>query len=254
MWLSSCKTWRVVKMAREIGQFDIPDRQLLATKAQTRVDMRTDIGEAKIVHTIFGRAKVRIILDRDKKRRAWLLATLAVTVLVTAAWQGWIAFQQTQNVAPPISETVRVSAPVFQPEEMPATLPSERDKQKTPTQIVFDSMSTRREPAPQPPLDLKTTKQMTVKPVTAQPLITSKPEAASLATNNNSSNNQADIQPPPAPIQPVAAIDATLPATQPEPNMPSAVAPPVEPLIKEDTPNPLPASGNQPSGTINAQP
>lgn len=76
-------------MGHEISQYDIPDRQLLATKAQSRAGMGEDIGEAKIIHTIFGRAKVRVIREQDKKRRAWLLATLVVMALAAAAWEGW---------------------------------------------------------------------------------------------------------------------------------------------------------------------
>ena len=77
-------------MRHEISQFDISDRQLLATNAQPRVVRLMDIGEAKITRTIFGRTRVRVTRERDKKRRTWLLAALAVMALAAAAWQGWI--------------------------------------------------------------------------------------------------------------------------------------------------------------------
>src|SRR5450756_2656023 len=89
-------------MGHEISQFDIPDRQLLATNAQPRVDRLMDIGEAKITRTIFGRTKVRVIRERDKKRRAWLLTALAVMAIAAIAWQGWIALQQMQSAPPPL--------------------------------------------------------------------------------------------------------------------------------------------------------
>ena len=57
-------------MWHEISQYDIPDRQLLAAKAQSSVGRRKDIGEAVITHTIFGKARVRIIREQDKIRRA----------------------------------------------------------------------------------------------------------------------------------------------------------------------------------------
>src|SRR5665811_708237 len=122
-------------MGHEISQFDISDRQLLATNAQPRVDRLMEIGEAKITRTIFGRTKVRVIRERDKKRRAWLLTALAVMALAAAAWQGWIALQQMQSAAPPLplSERIRVSAPVFQSEGINATPSSGRDRQRTPT-------------------------------------------------------------------------------------------------------------------------
>ena len=104
-------------MGHEISQFDILDRQLLATNTQPRVSIMSDIGEAKITHTIFGGAKVRVIREQDRKLRAWLLAVLVVTVVAASAWQGWIIFQRMQYVAPavPLSERIQVSEPVFRP-------------------------------------------------------------------------------------------------------------------------------------------
>jgi hypothetical protein len=244
-------------MGHEISQFDIPERQLLASKAQQGEGIWKDIGEAKITRTIFGRVQVRVIRERDKKRRAWLLTTLAVVAIAAAAWQGWIALQKSELFAPPLplSERIRVSAPVFQPEDIPATPRSVKDRQRTQTQILIDSMATRRPPKPQQPHDLKATEQIAAKPDAAQPLVASKP--APFATNNNSSKTQADIQQPPKPsvtIQPVAPAVATPPATQPSSNRPAAVAPLAEPLIKENTSTPSPAGGNQPPGSVNVQP
>lgn len=242
MWLPSFNIQGALKVVHEISQFDIPDRQLLAGKAQPRSDMRMDIGEAKITRTIFGRAKVRVIREQDKKRRAWLLTVLALMAIVAAAWQGWIAFQQMQSAAPPLSlsERIKVSPPAFQPESIPAPPPSARDNQRTPTQIVIDSMTTRREPAPKTPLGLKASGQMAGKPVTGEPLtaLTAKPQTAPLATNNSSSKNQADLQPPPKPsasTQIAAPAAAAPPVTQSPANKAAAVAPLAEPLAREIT-------------------
>jgi hypothetical protein len=259
MRLSNCNIQGTEKIVHEISQFDIPDHQLLATNARQRVGMSTDIGEAKITRTVFGRAKVRVIREQDKKRRAWLLMALAVMAVAAAAWQGWIAFQQMQSAAPPLSlsERIRVSAPAFQPEYIPAAPPSVRDRQRTPTQIVIDNMTTRREPAPQQPPGLMATGQNAAEPVTTQPLTASKPQMASLATNDNASKNQTDMQQPAkpsAPIQPEAPAVATPPATQPAANKPADVAPRAEPLIKGDTSTQSPAGDNQPPGSVNVQP
>lgn len=249
-------------MVHEISQFEIPDRQLLAANAQPGVGMWTDIGEAKITRTIFGRAKVCVIRERDKKRRAWLLTALAVIVLAAAAWQGWIAWQQMQSAAPPLSlnERIRVSAPVFQSEGINATPSSVRDRQRTPTQIVIDSMTTLREPPPKQPLGLKASRQMAENPDMGEPLTASKPLTANpqaVATNSSSAKNQADMQQPPklsATTQLAAPAVATPPATQPAANRPAAVAPRAKPLIKEDASTLSPAGGNQPPGPVNAQP
>jgi hypothetical protein len=259
MYLSNSNIWRTEKIVHEISQFDIPDHQLLATKAQQKAGISTDIGEAKITRSVFGRAKVRVIREKDKKRRAWLLTALAVMAIAAAAWQGWIAFQQMQSAAPPLSlnERIRVSPPAFQPEYIPATSPSVRDRQKTPTQIVIDSMTSRRETAPKQSLGLKASRQMAEKPDTGEPLTASKPQTAPLATNNSSSKNQADMQQSPklsATTQLAAPAVATPPATKPAVKKPADAAPLAEPLIKQDASTLSPAGVNQTPGPVNAQP
>lgn len=264
MWLSNCNIRRTEKIVHEISQFDIPDHQLLATKAQQRMGILRDIGEAKITRSVFGRAKVRVIREKDKKRRAWLMAALAVMAIAAAAWQGWIAFQQMQSAPPPLSlnERIRVGAPVFRPENIAPATPSVRDRQKTPTQIVIDSMTTRREPAPKQPLGLKASRQMGEKPDTGEPLTASKPltdksQTAPLAANNSSSKNQADMQQPPklsTSTQLAAPAVAARPATQPAVKKPADVAPLAEQLIKQDASTLPPAGVNQPPGPVNAKP
>ncbi|MGA7749518.1 MAG: hypothetical protein WCA63_05170 [Gallionella sp.] len=248
-------------MVHEISQFDIPDRQLLETNAQPRAGIRSDIGEAKITRTIFGGARIRVVRERDKKLRAWLLAALAVMALAAAAWQGWIALQKSELLVapPPLSERIRVSAPVFQPEDVApsATSRSERNKQRTPTQILIDSMTNRRPPAPQQPIGLKSPEQKAAKQDTAQPSITGKPLKASPATNLNSSKDQTDLQQPArmsAAIHSAAPADATPPATQTTANKPAAVAPAAEPMDKEDNPALSSSGNNQPSEPANAKP
>jgi hypothetical protein len=244
------------KMGHEISQFDIPDRQLLATSAQA--SMWSDIGEAKITHTIFGRARVRVIREKDKIIRAWLLAALAAIALAVAAWQGWIVLQQSKlfAVLPPLSERISVSAPIYQPETITpvAARSSGRSKPETLIQTEIDSLVASPNTLPQRPPGLNSTKPMVANPVTAQPLMANKP--APLATNNGSSMNQTNTQPHsklPAPIQPAAPAVATPPATQPAANKPAPVITPGEPLSKKDTSAPSSAGNNQPPDTANVQ-
>lgn len=246
-------------MGHEISQFDIPDRQLLATNAQPRVDRLMDIGEAKITRTIFGRTKVRVIRERDKKLRAWLLTALAVMAIAAIAWRGWIALQQMQSAPPPLplSERIRISAPVFQTEDFTTNKASVKRKSETLIQTEIDSLVAGPKSAPPQPPGLNATKPMAAKPVTAKPLTASKPQTAPLATNNNASKNQTGMQQPPklsVPTQPAAPAVAAPPATQPAANKPAAIAPLAAPLIKEDTSTLPPAVGNQPPDPVNAKP
>ena len=246
-------------MGREISQFDIPDHPLLTTKARPRMDMWTDIGEAKITRTIFGRAKVRVVLERDKKRLSRLLATLAGTVLVVAVWQGWIAWQQIRDAPTPLNETVRVSAPTFLPAYAPplTTPRAERGNPKTMLQIEIDSLVTGKKLAPPQTIGLKSSQQIAAKPVTVQPLIAGKPKEASLATNNNASKIQRNKQQPlkmsPS-TQPTSPAVATPTDTHAAVNQPASITPLAEPLIRESIPVQSPAGDNQPAETNSVQP
>lgn len=243
-------------MGHEISQFDIPNRQLLATNAQPGVDMWTDIGEAKVSHSIFGKAKVRVIREQDKKRRTWLLTALASLVLAAVAWQAWIELQQMLSAAPPLplSERIRVGAPVFQPEDItPHDAPSSgRSRSGSSLQNEINNLVSTRKSVPHQALGLKASEQMAAKPV-AQPLTASKPQAASLAANKD----QADMQQPSSlsvPIQPAVSADAVPPATQSAAKKPASVAPPTEMLNKENTSTQSSSGANQPSGSVNSQP
>lgn len=199
-------------MLSEISEFDIPDRQLLATGAKPAVSISTDIGKAKITHTIFGRARVRIIRERDNKRRAWLLGALVVIAIVAAGWQGWTVLQQSGShpASLPLSARIRISAPTTQPENIPrtATPPSVTSKPLTPLQAEINKLMTSQKSALQPPPGLNAPGQMAAKPVTAQPLTASKQQTTPLATSNNPLRDQTDKPLPsrlPAPAQPLTA-------------------------------------------------
>jgi hypothetical protein len=251
-------------MVHEISQFDIPDRQLLASNKQTGLDILTDIGEAKITRTIFGRAKVRVVRERDKKLRAWLLSVLAVMALSAAAWQGWVALQRSELLVaqPPLSERIKVSAPVFNTEDaIPSdNASSSKRKQRTPMQTLLDSMATHRPPEPQQVID-KAPGQNAAKPAAAQPSVAGKPPKA-LATNsslagNLPEKNQTDLQHPsglPAPVHPAATADAASPDTQLKAEKAAADAPPADSIIRGDTLPLSPQGGTEPSGTSGSQP
>lgn len=226
-------------MGYEISQFDIPDRKLPATNVQSKAGKRKDLGEAKITHTIFGKPKVRIIRDQDKSQRAWLLRALAMTVLAAASWEWWVASQQTEPLEPPpLKETIRVSAPAFQPEYIPpaATAPSVRNRPAMPPQTIVNTPAPVQKSVPQP---LKPAVQTPAKPVAASPPITSTLQPASPAATNTS-KSQVGLQPPPklsAPIQPTVPVAPriTLPVAHPAASSPVAVAPYAVPPVEEDT-------------------
>jgi hypothetical protein len=273
-------------MGSEISQFEIQNRQLLAINPQPRTDMRTDIGEAKITHTIFGRAKVRVIRKQDKTRRVWLLSSLALTVVVVSSLQGWTVLQEMQNAVIPPNQTVRVSAPVFQPEYMslPTLSPIQGSKSGITPQIgsndLFSSLKNTQQQTPV----LQPTLQIAAKPPLLASIPTDKPQKVPVA-NVSPAKIQAVVQQPRKPLpprrpatptvvakpaaaqpavtsvvtspsatQPIAPTVATPVATQSAIIKPEAVAPLTQPSSKETTPAPSPAITNQSLAPANVQP
>jgi hypothetical protein len=259
------------KMGNEISQFDIPDRQLPAGSAQA--GSWSDIGEAKITRTIFGRTKVRVIRKQDKILRAWVLGALAMTVIAVAAWQGWVALQHSKMFAvlPPLSERISVSPPVYQPETTAPAAPRSPGKGRPESviQAEIDSMLSNPNARPPRPTSANTAEPMDATPASAQPLIAGKPQAAPLATNNGASTTQTTVtqshSKPPAPAhtavpavathpsaQPASPAVSTPAATHPAASKPAPVAAPAEPSSKKDAPASS-AANNQPADPANAQ-
>ncbi len=99
-------------MSHEIGQPDISDRQLMT---KSKASDWTEIGEAKITHSIFGKAEVRIVRKYDAPRRA-LSLVLLLSLLVVAAWLGWVGYQQnypapSADLSSPLSAKDEVTTP-----------------------------------------------------------------------------------------------------------------------------------------------
>lgn len=222
-------------MTYEIGQLDIPDRQLLPTGARARTSLSTEIGEAVITHTIFGRAKVRIIRKHDKMRRTlWLVALLGVAVAAAAAWQGWMAAQQAEPVqaaepAPALSDNMQESVPAPQPEDLaqPAAVPPAERKPVTPQAGTSEALNSQK-PAP-------------------------------LGANSIPARNPADTQQLPKPVPPKPTVTVTKPrvmqpVTQPAASSPAVVDPLAVPLAEDDAPVPMPAGNKQAADPVNVQP
>lgn len=211
--------------------------------------MSTEIGEAVITHTIFGRAKVRIIRKHDKMRRTlWLLALLAAIAAAAAAWQGWISSQQAEPLqstdpAPSLSANVQ--------ESVAAALPLAESKPITPPQAEVND-------TPQQAQALQEAGRTPANPVAPQ----SKPQTPPLTANSSAARSPADAQQssrPTPPKQPavspnVAAPRAMQPSAQPAASSPAAVVPLDIPPLKEDTPIQAPAGNKQAAEPVNTLP
>jgi len=237
-------------MGHEISQFDILDRQLLTINPQPRANKWSDLGEAKISRTILGGAKVRVIREQDRKRRAWLLAALVAIAITVAAWQGWITYQKEEVVVPPLplSERIQVSQPVFAPETIaPDPHPSRR---KSVSLIQTEINGLLSGPLPKrPPSVVQATKPVVASPAVSEQAKSGKPAALPLARIQNTAKPEIGMQPP-------ARLSATQPAAktisatpQPARAIPASVAPLDGAPIKDDSPE-MTSTGSASAGII----
>ncbi len=194
-------------MGYEISQFDILNRQLQTGKSHSDAVVVSDIGEAKVRRTIFGRAKVKVIRGQDRKRRAWLLTMLLAIVAAAAAWEGWLMFKRVQHEAAPVplSERIWVSPPVFRPARIaPDQHPSQRD---TESLIQAEIRSLLSGPLPRhPPAGMQAIGKAAEKPVAPEPLTKNKllaapQERAGTNRRTRHSLRRIRLQPRPAPRQ-----------------------------------------------------
>jgi hypothetical protein len=262
-------------MSHENSELDIADRQLLPTGTRPRVSMSREIGEAVITHTIFGKAKVRIIRKNDDSRRAlWLtaLAFAGVTLTSAAIWQGWFSSPQIEPIQnadslAPVSAEVPASAPVAsQPENVVGASSPTLSEPAALALTGANNPEVGKINAPQPTLTMKGVEHKTAKPVlaqpkpvAAQPLIANKPQTAPLATNNPPME-QADKPQPgrqaaanqlPAKQAMTPAL-ATPHAMKPAASSPAVTAPQSALLVKEDPSNQIPIGDRQLADPINA--
>lgn len=158
-------------MKYEIGQIDIPDRQLLATGAP-RVSLSKEIGEAQVVHNIFGKARVRIIRKNDDNHRNMWMALLAL-LLVVVAWLAWVAAQQEQDL-PPVESIPAMDESAAASDALPA-LPLASAEPVAPRQQMTPAVVTiKPQSAPvasvRPPLPQTLNTQVSTVPVSTKPV------------------------------------------------------------------------------------
>src|SRR5512135_287457 len=187
-------------MRHEDRELDIPNRQMLTANLEPRVSISRDIGEATVTHTIFGKAKVRIVRKYDNLRRAmWLLVTAA---LAAAAWQAWLAFRPVEPLqsADPFSSAnapEQESQPVHLPE---IAAPSAESKPVTAPAVAVAKPVINQQTVPHPAPGFKAAAPIPAKPVAPRPLPIIKPQSAPLAA----SSRPVSIQPPkPLPPKPM---------------------------------------------------
>ncbi len=237
-------------MGYEISQFDIQDRELHASDPQPKTVKASDIGEAKVTRTFFGRARVRVIRAQDRKRRAWLLTVLLVIVAAAAAWQGWVIVQRVENEPPPVplSERIWVSPPVFRPARIaPDPHPTNRRPESL-IQSEIDSLLSG--PLPRhPPPELKAKVKTAEKPAESE---TGKPAATVKTTAANDTAPQQPVgqQPdnPSVTIRPETKIVSATP--KPAANQPATLA---EPSVSADAAAPSPTDNGEPADPSKAQ-
>lgn len=217
-------------MAYEISQFDLADRQLLTGSAKPATRTCTEIGNAQVTQSIFGKARIRIICAHDRIRRVRMLSALLAITIALAIWQlteyGEKLFGTPATES--VNATVQVGAPAFMPEYIPPpTTPQRQDNSRSPTPAEIYQLTTQRLPPPQQPL---VQNPATANPATAQPAGTATPQTVPLSSPLASPLGSVAPKvptatapaPKPALVQPAAPVATT--AAQA--GKPAPVAPP----------------------------
>ncbi|OIQ99539.1 hypothetical protein GALL_184760 [mine drainage metagenome] len=264
-------------MTHDVNQLDIPDRELLAGNA--RPNVWTEIGEAEITHTIFGRAKVHIIRKHDNTRRVmWLAGITAIVIAAAVVWLGLLAPQQkelaqSEDLPQPVRAKAKVSPPAFQSENIasPAIPPAAIKEPATQAQVVIDKPATITMSASQPTKASPGNEPQTGKPPVSQPkphmvqrtpivvqpklpLAVGKPSSMPAI---NAASSPVEAQPParllpPKPIAaPVTATSSVVPA-QPA-SSPADIIQLTAPLGRHGAATPPPAAIDQSSAPVDAQ-
>ncbi|HEY0665578.1 MAG TPA: hypothetical protein VGD24_05900 [Gallionella sp.] len=265
-------------MAYEISQFDLASRQLLTGGARPAPKTCTEIGNATVTQSIFGKAKVRIICAHDRIRRVRTLSAILAITIAGAVWQltehGEKLFG---SASEPVIATVQVSPPAFMPEYVaPSASPQKQGNLRTPTEAEIYQLTTRRLPPPpvavqQPNLSLanplaatpangQATGQAPAKaplPAAAQPTAPRTTLAAPQTTPQpaQQATRPAATQPPlPAAPKPVAVTPTPAATLAVHPTTEKLVTPATAPLTKTTTPAKPPEAQIQPSPPASTQP
>ncbi len=247
-------------MSDPISQPDIADRQLLAINAP-RVGTWTEIGEAEVTYTIFGKAKVRIIRKNDKARRTRiLLVALAGSILAVAAWR-WVATQQTEPVqaSPEAPQAVTAPvqvAPVTQPENI---APVQTAVETQPVTMPAPAISQKPAVAQQQSAGLAADEQAVAKPAPARRPKAAATQGEGVSAESGTPKAPAEktslsrATPPSQPAVPAVATPPSVKTVERPAASSAAAASPTVPSTKEAAPAVSPVGEKQPEPPVNMQ-
>lgn len=178
-------------MGQDTGQIDISDRQLLTSSSQAKASEWTDIGQAEVVHTIFGKAKVRIIRKNDKMRR--VLSWVAIILLAAIVGEIWILYQrpgleQVESFFTRFNSKSEVSVPISKSES------SSSSSTMSPANSIEknEDGNSYNKNKPDQPSESNNAVQTNAKPIVHRPLRSVAPQSAPTAATGNTFPNQTD--------------------------------------------------------------
>ncbi len=142
-------------MQNETSLYDIPAERMVYTHEQ--LGAGRELGEAEIVNTIWGKARVRIIQKQGKSGWTWLLTALVALAAIAAAWY-LVARLHTESSTPPqVAEPLEASPPKATAENTPGQSNSDNPAGVT-TPAPANVAGTAVAPAPAVPSPLNTEK------------------------------------------------------------------------------------------------
>jgi hypothetical protein len=222
-------------MWTDISQYDIPEHQKTASYGSGKEDKFTEIGEVCVVNSMFGKAKIRVIQPRKKRRILWPLTAFVVTGTVAIVWL--------EQDTPKPPEPMRI---IVRSVDSEGSVQTSSQQLKGTPPLVGNALPPAVPLKPQTSSGLETMATVVTKPVIVQPalpLVKSEPAKTVPATN--------PLTPvkPPAAIQPASAQAAT-PVMKSEKPVTSSIT---EPLPENKTKIPVPPTNVTPPGQTSTQ-
>lgn len=163
-------------MQKEPGLYEIPAERLAITYEGGRLGEGSDLGQAVVVSTLFGKTRVRIVREGDQPRWLWpMFAVLVAGAIAAAAWF-WMSAPRDEPVRSDVPELI--PAPPAPPVvEIPATAPQPAVNVANPAVAVAEKSAT-----PEPETQPKVT-EPAAKAAPKKPAVERRPEAAAEAAH-----------------------------------------------------------------------
>jgi hypothetical protein len=207
-------------------QYEIPAHRLQMTFEGKRVGEGKSLGEAVVVNTLFGKAKVRIVHEQDNSGWLWAAAILALLGALAAIWW-WQGTPETSGLdrAVVLPPALPVAAPTGQ---VPGNIPEMSNPVEPPTTVKAPQPK----PSPAAAVETKAAPPQPVKKAEVEKAPLKKMPVAGKPMKKPGAKRKAGPVPAISEEQPAHQVKQEQPAEAPVAIRPSATPTALQPSIQ----------------------